>query len=113
MNEAMRVEVPPLRNGAEVATKSNIPERVSRELSHAKDVASNAAHGLEARVQAHPWASAGLLFGGGLVVGAVLYRVIFPPPTASQVVGATLKRAALDAQHTLANGLTAARRFVE
>jgi hypothetical protein len=113
MNETMRSEVNPPVNGAEAPMKPNLPQRVTRELAHVKDAASDAASGLTERAKDHPYVAAGVLFGSGLLFGAVAYRAFFRPPTASQILTAAMKRAAIDARHTLATGLTAARRFVK
>ena len=48
-----------------------------------------------------------------LLFGALAYRAFSRPPTASEIFTAAMKRAAIDARHTLATGLTAARRFVK
>jgi len=113
MNEAMRSEVSPPVNGAETPTKANLPTRITRELEHVKDAASDAASGLSERAKEYPYVTAGVLFGSGLLFGALAYRAFYRPPTASEIFSAAMKRAAIDARHTLATGLTAARRFVK
>jgi hypothetical protein len=113
MNEAMRSDTSPPANGAEASMKADLPRRITRELEHAKDSATDVANGLTERAKEHPYVTAGVLFGSGLLFGALAYRAFYRPPTASEIFTAAMKRAAIDARHTLATGLTAARRFVK
>ena len=62
--------------------------------------------------KANPAIAAAMLVGGGALLGALLSRVLWPAPTASEVLYRALKNGADDARGSVLAGLASARRAI-
>jgi len=85
---------------------------VEKELGKARRTATEAAGQVEKTARAHPYAAAGVTFGAGALIGALLHAVLRPAPTALQIVVRALKNSAEATRDTFVTGLRNVRRAV-
>ncbi len=58
----------------------------------------------------HPYAAAGVTFGAGALIGALLHALLRPAPTALEVVVRALKNSAAATRSSFVSGLRTVRR---
>lgn len=109
MENASRPASAKVKNGAFDARRA--ARKVRREFDHATHAAAETAEKFGRTAQRHPYVSAAVIFGTGMMLGAIAYRVIAPRPTAGGVIKHALTLAILSAGKVLANGVNVARRF--
>ena len=85
---------------------------VKEELLRAKQAASKLADQAIEAGQSHPKTAAAVLLGTGALLGSLVYRLIAPRPTATQLIAKNLQRGAANAGRSLRNGLSTARKLV-
>ena len=83
---------------------------VEKEFGKARRTATQAAGKLEKTASDHPYAAAGVTFGAGALIGALLHAVLRPAPTALEVVVRGLKNSAESTRDTFMSGLRNIRR---
>lgn len=89
-----------------------VKESLQYEMLRAKDALSRAASQAEKSAKANPRATAALLVGVGAALGAVLFAVLRPKPSASEVVIRALKDSANRTGRTISSGWNSARRAI-
>lgn len=93
-------------------TASRMGAQVGHELGRARKAATKLATRVTVAAKEHPRTTAAVLFGTGALVGALVYRVIFPRPTAGQVIARALRSGASNTGRSLMSGLKSAQRMV-
>jgi hypothetical protein len=87
-------------------------ETIQYEMMKAKDVISKAATQVEKTAKANPKATAGILVGVGALIGAGLFALLWPRPTANQVIMRALRQSANSTGKTLNSAWNSARRAI-
>src|SRR5688500_10069262 len=67
---------------------------VGQEFGKVRRAATDAAGSLENSARAHPLAAAGILLGAGAIIGATIFAVARPRPTALELMIRGLRRSA-------------------
>ena len=87
-------------------------QTVVKEFGRARTAVTRVATQVGKTAKANPVATAGVLFGAGALLGALLHAVLRPAPTASQLMFRALKRGAANTGDSLMSGLKTARRAI-
>ena len=83
---------------------------VGKELGKARRTVTQAADQVEKSAREHPFAAAGVMFGAGALIGALVHAVVWPVPSTSQVIARALKNSAAAARDSFKVGLRNVRR---
>ena len=95
------------REGVENAAKA-----ANTELQRARRAAMKGVDSVSRTARENPLATAGVLFGAGTLVGALLYRVLNPAPTPGQVLLNAIKKGGMQAGETILSSVNQARRAI-
>lgn len=87
-------------------------ETVVKEFGRARTAVTRVATQVGQTAKANPVATAGVLFGAGALLGALLHSALRPAPTAGQLMFRALKRGAASTGDSLMSGLKTARRAI-
>jgi hypothetical protein len=73
---------------------------------------SRAASQLEKTAKTYPLATAGLVFGAGALLGAILHSALRPAPSAGDLIVRALKQGATNTGDSMRSGYRSARRAI-
>ncbi len=85
-------------------------KQANTELQRARKAAMKGADSLGKTARENPIVTAGVVFGAGALVGALLYRVFNPTPTPGQILLGAIRKGGMQASETILSGVNQARR---
>lgn len=119
IQNAAKAAVTDIREGDFQGLKDNVGyvarqagEVVGKKLGKVRQAASDSALQVSRSARQHPAASAGVLLGIGALLGAAVYALLRPAPTAGEIIRRALKDSASSAGGFFRTGYRNVRRAV-
>lgn len=95
-----------------VESVESAAQQANTRLKSARQAAMKQADSLSKAARENPIATAGVVFGAGALVGALLYRVFNPQPTPGQILLNAIRKGGMQASETILSGVNTARRAI-